>query len=103
MDFDRPARAVHFYARGLTPIPLPFAYLNGKMVKFTSLRLCKEQTKQGKAGEVISLDGGMITVACGEGTVTIDGVLPEGKKSMSASDFIRGRGVAVGDVFTTTK
>ena len=38
-----------------------------------------------------------------EGTVTIDGVLPEGKKSMSASDFIRGRGVAVGDLFTVTK
>ena len=33
----------------------------------------------------------------------LSGVLPEGKKSMSASDFIRGRGVAVGDVFTTTK
>ena len=30
-------------------------------------------------------------------------VLPEGKKSMSASDFIRGRGVAVGDFFTVTK
>lgn len=103
LDFDQPSRAVHFYARGLTPIPLPYAYLNGKMVKFTSLCLCKEQGKQGKAGEVISLDGGKITVACGEGTVTIDGVLPEGKKSMSASDFIRGRGVAVGDFFTVTK
>lgn len=103
LDFDRPARAVHFYARGLTPIPLPFAYLGGKMIKFTSLALDKEEGVLGKAGEVISLEDDRITVACKEGSVVIRGVLPEGKKSMSASDFIRGRSVAVGSVFKNTK
>ena len=100
LDFDRPARQVHFYARGLTPVPLPFAYLSGKAVKFTSLSLLTEQGVLGKPGQVIALDDGKITVACREGAVVIEGVLPEGKKRMSGADFIRGRGVSLSDTFT---
>ena len=100
LDFDRPARQVHFYARGLTPVPLPFAYLNGKAVKFTSLSLLTENGVLGTPGQVIALDDGRITVACREGAVVIDGVLPEGKKRMSGADFIRGRGISLSDTFT---
>ena len=50
-------------------------------------------------GTVLSLDNGVITVACGEGTaLDILRVLPEGKGRMEAADFIRGRKIAVGDV-----
>ncbi|MBO4212954.1 MAG: methionyl-tRNA formyltransferase, partial [Clostridia bacterium] len=37
-------------------------------------------------------------VACGEGCINITSVVPEGQKKMSAADFIRGRGVAEGDI-----
>ena len=103
LDFSRSARQVHFHARGLTPVPLPYAYLNGKMIKFTSLSLLMEKGVFGRPGEVISLSDGRICVACGEGCVVIDGVLPEGKKSMTSSDFIRGRGIAAGAVLTNQK
>ncbi len=103
LDFSCSAREVFFHARGLTPIPLPFAYLDGKMLKITSLFLVKEDGIYGKAGEVVSLDGGRITVACGKGTVAIEGVLPEGKKCMTSSDFIRGRGITAGAVLTNKK
>ena len=103
LSFDKSAREVFFYARGLTPIPLPFAYLKGKMIKFTSLTLAKEEGVWGSPGEVISLDDGKITVACATGALVIDGVLPEGKKNMASSDFVRGRGIAVGDMFTDKK
>jgi methionyl-tRNA formyltransferase len=103
LSFDKSAREVFFYARGLTPIPLPLAYLKGKMIKFTSLTLAKEEGVWGSPGEVISLDDGKITVACATGALVIDGVLPEGKKNMASSDFVRGRGIAVGDMFTDKK
>ena len=60
-------------------------------------KISDEDTPHENAGEVISLDGG-ITVACGKGAVTLLRVLPEGKARMNASDFIRGRKVAVGDI-----
>jgi methionyl-tRNA formyltransferase len=103
LDFTRTARQVHFYARGLTPIPLPFAYLDGKMLKITAISMDKEEGVYGVPGEVISLSDGKITVACGSGTVVIEGVLPEGKKSMTSSDFIRGRGILVGAVLSNQR
>jgi len=50
-------------------------------------------------GSVISLSNGVIAVSCGEGTLAITGVLPEGKRRMSSADFINGRGVILNEVF----
>ena len=52
----------------------------------------------GKPGGVVSLDGGKITVACGEGALAVTAVIPEGKSKMSAADFIRGRKISKGDI-----
>jgi methionyl-tRNA formyltransferase len=43
---------------------------------------------------------GGITVACGDGTVVLTRVLPEGKSAMSAADLIRGRRIALGDLLS---
>ena len=55
------------------------------------------------AGTVVSLEKGNIYVATGDGVVGIDGVLPEGKGRMKSLDFVNGRKIAVGDVFTLEK
>lgn len=103
LDFDQNARNVFFYARGLTPVPLPFAYLGSKAVKLVQIELCDEEKVLGKPGEVISLADGKIKIACAKGSIAVTRVLPEGKKAMSSADFIRGRGVSVGDMFTNRK
>ncbi len=98
IDFSLPAREVHNLIRGLSPVPLSFTHLpNGKLLKITRAHIAPETGKLGRAGEVISVDGG-ITVACGEGAVTIDGVLPEGKPRMSAEDFVRGKKISVSEL-----
>jgi methionyl-tRNA formyltransferase len=96
LDFSQSAKAVHDRIRGLSPIPLSFTHTpDGKMLKVVASDLAKGS---GKPGEVISLDNGRITVACGEGAVALLTVLPEGKKRMSAADFINGRKISVGDL-----
>ncbi len=98
LDFSRDARTVHNQIRGLSPIPLSFTHTpDGKLLKVTSARICDEAKEHETVGEVLSLDGG-ITVACARGSITLLGVLPEGKSRMSAEDFIRGRKVAIGDI-----
>lgn len=99
IDFTKDAQAVHDQIRGLSPIPLSFTYTpDGKMLKVTASEIAERDGTQGTAGEVISLSSGKITVACGMGSVALLSVLPEGKKRMSAGDFINGRKLGVGDL-----
>lgn len=107
IDFGKSAREVHNLIRGLSPVPLAFTHTpDGKLLKvLASERVDATEVTDvmtGKApGTVISLDGGRISVLCGDGNlVAISRVLPEGKGRMPAADFIRGRKIAVGDLLS---
>lgn len=98
IDFSRPAREVHNRIRGLSPIPLAFTHTpDRKMLKVITSELDGALSNQAP-GTVVSLENGRITVACGEGCISLLTVLPEGKKRMSAADFINGRKISLGDV-----
>ena len=99
IDFARDADAVHNQIRGLSPIPLAFTHTpDGKMLKVIASAVSDRATAHATPGKVLSLEKGRITVACARGTVDLLTVLPEGKKRMSAADFINGRKLCVGDV-----
>ena len=98
IDFSKPAQTVHDQIRGLSPIPLAFTHTpDGKMLKVIASQI-SDTASSSVPGTVLSLTGGRITVACKEGAVDLLTVLPEGKKRMSAADFINGRRIAVGDI-----
>ena len=103
IDFANDATTIHNLIRGLSPIPLSFTYLNGKMIKIKASRILADEGVFGKAGEVISTAGDGITVACGAGKLLITELVPEGKKAMTAASFVNGRGVAAKDIFTNVK
>lgn len=98
IDFTKDCETVHNLIRGLSPIPLAFTHTpDGKLLKVTRAEVA-EGKKDAIPGTVLSLDGGRITVACGEGAVALLGLLPEGKGRMSAADFINGRRIHQGDL-----
>ena len=100
LDFTKEAATLHDQIRGLSPFPLAFTRTpDGKMLKVPESRVCRERSHTGaRCGEILSLDG-VISVACGNGTVLeLWRVLPEGKGRMSAADYIRGRKISVGDI-----
>lgn len=99
IDFHRTAQQVHDQIRGLSPIPLAFTHTpDGKMLKIAASCVLQRTGAFSPAGTVLSTLDGRIEVACGEGSVALLSVLPEGKKRMSAADFINGRKIAKGDV-----
>jgi len=102
VDFSQPAEKIHDLIRGTSPIPLSFAYHNGKLIKFVSSKLTDRKSDK-PAGSVIALEKEGIFVSTGDGVICIDSVLPEGKGRMKAQDFINGRRIDVGDVFTKEK
>ncbi|MBQ8331767.1 MAG: methionyl-tRNA formyltransferase [Clostridia bacterium] len=96
LTFDTDAQTLHNRIRGLSPIPLAFTHTpDGKLLKITEATVQENGETHGRPGEVLSLEGG-ITVACKQGSVTILGVLPEGKSRMTADAFVRGRKLQVG-------
>ena len=98
IDFSLSAKKVHDLIRGLSPIPLAFTYTpNGKLLKISASELSKRSSEGYTVGCVVSTDNDRITVACADGCIDILSVLPEGKRRMSAADFIRGRGISVGE------
>lgn len=99
LDLTLSAKKLDFIIRGVTPIPGAFVYHNGKMLKINK---ATPIDKNAEAGKVVALDEkgeGSITVGCGEGSLLVTSVIPEGKGKMTAGDFIRGRKIALGDIF----
>lgn len=100
IDFSKPVCEIHNLIRGLSPIPLAFTHTpDGKLLKITESRIFSREATKAACGTVISTDG-EIRVACGDGIISILGVVPEGKGKMRAADFINGRKIAVGDVLS---
>ncbi|MBO7148315.1 MAG: methionyl-tRNA formyltransferase [Clostridia bacterium] len=101
IDFNTDAISLHNRIRGLSPFPLAYSYLDSKMIKFTSSVVIEENKDNAPdtVGRIVGTDDGVIAVACQKGVIGITGVLPEGKKRMSAADFIRGQQNIAGKSF----
>lgn len=101
VDFTRPAAALDPFIRGLNPIPYAFCRRpDGRMLKIVRAEITEGE---GVPGTVLSLSErgeGSIVVACGAGALCIRELVPEGKGKMRAADFIRGRGISVGEVLS---
>ena len=98
IDFSLSANQVYAKIRALTPFPLAYTKYNNRMLKIVEAYRVSDTPTRCKAGEVISLKNGTITVACGSGAIAITKVFPESKRKMEARDFINGSKIKVGDI-----
>lgn len=97
IDWNLTAKEVHNKIRGLSPWPSANAKLNGKTVKIHKSILASE--KGTKAGQIVET-GKRLVVCCGDlNCIEILNLQAEGKKAMSAADFMRGNQVNIGDLF----
>lgn len=97
VNFDKPVKEVHNRIRGLSPIPLAFTKTpDGKILKITKAHIASRLIN-GEIGAVVLLDNG-IYVRCRDGVIVLDEIIPEGKGKMSASAYINGRKINVGDI-----
>ena len=111
LDFDAPARSVFNRIRALNPSPCAVVKLpNGDPLKITASKPASAEECEKALGQfpgtVVLAEGqgeGRIVVACREGAVALTGVIPAGRKPMSAGDFVRGRKIAAGDILTVMK
>ena len=101
IDFAKSAEDIKNQIRALAPAPYAFARINGKNIKFVKATVTGEKSDKapGTVCSVSPKGAGKMLVATGDGVLSIEKLIPEGKKEMAAGDFVRGRGAAEGDVF----
>lgn len=97
LDWSLPAAEVSRWIRGLDDVPGAWSPL-GAAGPVKLFRPALDPTS-GEPGTVLSAGEQGILIACGEGAVRVREVQPPGKRRMNAGDWVRGRGVAVGDRF----
>lgn len=100
IDFSRSAMEIENLVRALSPAPYAFTTLNGKNIKIAKVHAENDGSHEdyGTVTEMNAKGDGKIKVAAKDGSVFIDRLIPEGKKEMSAGDFVRGRGINTGDI-----
>jgi methionyl-tRNA formyltransferase len=90
-----PALEVARWIRGLDEVPGAWSTVRGEPVKLFAPRV---ELRDGVPGEVLEADPEAgVLIAAGEAAVRVREVQPSGKRRMSAGDWVRGRGIAVGD------
>jgi methionyl-tRNA formyltransferase len=97
MNFSRPAMALYNRWRGFQPWPGAWTMLGGK--KLSVHRMLPTEVRGGRAAEPgeLLVSEGTLFAACGEGTwLELVDVQPEGKRRMTAGEFLRGHAVASG-------
>jgi methionyl-tRNA formyltransferase len=95
LDWSLPAIEVARWIRGLDPIPGGWSLLGGEPVKLFNPRI---EVHDGAPGTVIEADEAVgVLIATGEEAVRVREVQPAGGRRMEAGEWIRGRGISVGD------
>jgi methionyl-tRNA formyltransferase len=97
VDWHRDAMTVSRLIRAYDPRPGAFSRLGATEVKLFGARVAESAT--GNPGEVLTATPEGLLVATAKGAVQVAQVQPSGKKRMSAEEWLRGRGVALGQRF----
>ncbi len=95
IDWTRTAEQIYNQVRGLNPWPVAFTTHEGKVWKVWWVERLVEAVTGNEPGTIVAREEDGLVVACGEGAVKMTELQPEGKKRMSALDFLRGAGASI--------
>ena len=103
MDFTKSALQLERWIRGLNPWPTAYTKLDGKMCKLWKAEVLSadELTKEEKnhmTGTVIRVGKESFDVLTGDGVLRIKELQLEGKRKMTAEEFLRGFKLEAGTV-----
>lgn len=90
IDWDRPATEVRNFVRGLSPYPAAWTTLNGKGIKIFEVRKTEYGIQKSESGSLSTHDGERMFVKTKNEWLEIVDLQLEGKKRMSAEEFLRG-------------
>jgi len=98
MDWTRPAVELARRVRGFAPWPGAYTSFRGKHLHIWRAEAVPAAGGSGPAPGTVSTEGGRLAVVCGDATLLVlDEVQLEGRKRLSARDFVNGARVQSGE------
>ncbi|MDQ6862042.1 MAG: methionyl-tRNA formyltransferase [Verrucomicrobiota bacterium] len=94
IDWNRSALAIERKIRAYDPWPGTYTTVadqNGRGRKLKIYRAAIMAAEPGTPGKIVSVSENGIVIGCGEGALRLTDVQLEGKKRMSAAEFVRGQ------------
>ena len=98
-DFSEPADVIERKSRAYMEWPACYSYLDGLQVKFFRAEALMDETPDGDPGTVSETGKDFYTINCGRGKLRVFEQQLQGKKRMSAGDFMRGHRLDPGERF----
>ncbi len=96
LDFSWDAKRLEQYVRGLNSWPSAYTYFRGKMLKIWKAEVVERNTNAAE-GTVAEVEKNSFCVQTGNGLLRLLEIQLEGKKRMTAGDFLRGMQVQIGE------
>lgn len=91
IDWTLPAHEVHNFVRGLSPHPGAFTMRGESMLKVLRSRVVTtDDGSERSAPGHVTVDARRMLVACGSGRIELLEVQPEGRRAMTADEYLRG-------------
>ncbi len=110
IDWKKSAEEIRNLIRGAIPWPGAYTNLEGKLLKIYKARLVEDcgslndlpldhyPRSQGKPGEVIKSQSGILRIATGSGALDLLEIQIEGGKKLETEAFLRGRRIKEGTI-----
>ena len=98
LDFSKSAEELERLVRGLNPWPSAYTFYNGRQMKVWAASAEHDAATAQEPGIIAEVTKNTIKVAAGQGFLCINELQLEGKKRMSAHDFLLGVKVRPGEV-----
>lgn len=90
INWNQPAVTIRNFVRGLSPYPTAWTKINGKVFKIYAVSLANESPFAAEPAEAYSDNKKVILVRAADGWLQIDALQAEGKRRMTAEEFLRG-------------
>lgn len=105
IDWKKPAGEIYNLIKGCLNWPGAFTYYQGKQLKIYKAKMCLSACAAEPVvyGQIIEADKDKIVVAAGKDNLIIEELQIEGKRKMSAKEFIAGHKIHKGDLLIDEK
>jgi methionyl-tRNA formyltransferase len=97
IDWNKSARQVHDFIRGLSPHPASWTTHNGKNIKIYR-SIIVEAHAQG-SGIILERTEDTLRIGTGSGGISVLEIQQEGKRRLSIAEFLRGYSIEAGELF----
>lgn len=103
MDFSQPAEVLERFIRGLNPWPTAYTKLDGKMLKLWRAEVIPaeelpKEIRMQQPGTIVAAAKDSFDVLTGNGVLRVKELQLEGKRKMTAEEFLRGYKLETGTV-----